>query len=103
MHKSQAEKAEKAKNNEVICEYLKKHDQGSDTVLVMLNKDITKSWDTWNWVLTFLVFHSSRIAFTGLILHENIVQRCGKLFHMLAIWFFYRHFGMESAPDSYMY
>ena len=64
--------------------------KGSGALLVMLYKDITKSWDTWNWVLMFPVLHSSRIAF---------VQGCGILFHMLTIWFFCRHFGMESVPD----
>ncbi len=27
------------------------------------------------------------------------MQGCEKLFHMLTIWFLYRHFGMESVPD----
>ncbi len=35
--------------------------QGFGTLLVMLYKDKTKRWDTWNWVLTFSVLHSSRI------------------------------------------
>ncbi len=39
---------------------------------------------------------------SGKTLHENIVQGCGKLFHMLTIWFFYRHFGVESVPDPLM-
>ncbi len=29
--------------------------KGPGTLLVMLYKDITKIWDTWNWVLTFSV------------------------------------------------
>ncbi len=67
----------------------------------MLYKDITKSWDTWIWVLTFSVFHSSRRVLSRKTLHENIVQGCVKWFHMLTIWFFYRHFGMESVRDPF--
>ncbi len=54
-------------------------------------------WGSCNWLLTFLILRGSKIA-----LHENIVQGCGKLFHMLTILFFYRHFGMESVPDPFI-
>ncbi len=44
--------------------------------------------------LSFAQFYNCFLS--GKTIHENIVQGCGKMFHMLTlVW----HFGMENVPD----